>query len=380
MRRLCFFLFLIILVQPSLADNNLTFVSTWQRIGLFEGPGITYWQTGWLNAGVEVTLLERNVAGTWVHVQRVDTSGDILLDGWVMSAFFNLPDDFDFGSLPVSSLPDADIDNVNSQSMSQLFSVPVIPEISLAMQEVYQRGVEAGNHPNVITKVGDSLMQNDEYLQVMSQPNYDLGGYVFLTQTVEFYRESAGQPSVAARLGLTTYVVFDPMWADPAQCEAGESPLNCEYRLKRPSVALIMFGANDVQHMTDAIFDEQMRLLVEETLAQNIIPVLFTFSYHPDNEFWWQAINFNLRLVQIASDYEVPLVNLWSAARALPEFGLDVDRIHLKNSGVDWLDFTNGREARYGVTLQNLLTIRVLHEIRRSIPHEIDSPDNATDF
>lgn len=369
MRRLWVIL-LFVLMLPVVSADDVLVTSSWQRIGLFEGPGVTYWQTGWLNPGVDVSLIERNSVGTWVHVFRTNEDEEVIIDGWVMSGFLNMTDGLDFGVLPVSDLPDAVVENVNSQSMSQLFAVPVIPQISDAMVELY---LQSDNEPNVITKVGDSLMMNDEYLQLMSMTERELGGYAYLADTIDYFGASTAQPSVAARLGLTTYVVFDPMWADGEICEAGETPLSCEYRHKRPSIAFIMFGANDVQHMTDAIFDEQMRLLVEETLAQNIIPVLFTFSYHPDNDLWWQSINFNLRLVQIAGDYEVPLVNLWAAARALPEYGLDVDHIHLKNSGYDYLDFTNGHEAFYGVTLQNLLTICVLHEIQRRVNDEVDA-------
>src|SRR5690606_27120024 len=108
-------------------------------------------------------------------------------------------------------------------------------------------------------------------------------------------------------------------------------------------------------------------LIVEESLAAGVIPVLSTFSNDPEAPLWWQSINFNLRLADIAAEYEVPLINLWAAARILPAYGLDQDQVHLKNSGFRYIKFTRGNEADYGVTLQNLLSIRMLDEIRRTL-------------
>jgi hypothetical protein len=63
-------------------------------------------------------------------------------------------------------------------------------------------------------------------------------------------------------------------------------------------------------------------------------------------------------------------MNLWAAARALPEYGLDEDRVHLKHSGFERLKFDTGHETWYGVSLQNLLAIRTLDEIRRALKME----------
>jgi hypothetical protein len=110
-----------------------------------------------------------------------------------------------------------------------------------------------------------------------------------------------------------------------------------------------------------------MEKIVQRSLEKGVIPVLFTFSYNPDSELWQEALAFNLSLVEIANQYQVPLVNLWAAARIIPDYGLDTDLVHLKNSGFEYLNFANGNEAFYGVAMQNLLAVRVLDEIRRGI-------------
>ncbi|MEO0565040.1 MAG: hypothetical protein AAF125_23235, partial [Chloroflexota bacterium] len=242
-----------------------------------------------------------------------------------------------------------------------------------AMVEVFEWGRELGRQPDVVTKVGDSLSADPFYLIAMSANERVLGPFDYLDATVDYYGPSASEGSVAARIGLSSLVLFDTFWADPNICEPNETPLACEYRLKNPSVAMIMFGPNDVLSMSYEEYGDNIRRAVEETLEAGIIPVLSTFSYHPEHEFWWQSVEFNLQLVEIAEEYEVPLVNLWSASRPLPEYGLDRDRIHMKQSGFPYLKFDTGHETFYGTSLRNLLAVRVLHEIRMTLALGIDT-------
>jgi hypothetical protein len=276
-----------------------------------------------------------------------------------------------FSEVPVNTtLADADTDYVEGDSLARLYRAPVIPAISAAMREVVVLGKSLGNRAGVVTKIGDSLSANPNYLTLISRGDHDLGPYDYLEDTVNFFGPSLAEGSVASRGGLTTYVVFDPLWADDDLCNANESPLDCELRRKQPSIATILFGQNDVRHMTDGEFEVQMRQLVEETLAWGVIPVLTTFSANPDEELYWQSINFNLALMDIAAEYEVPLINLWSAARPLPNYGLDIDSVHLTNSGFASLKYSTGHESWYGVSLLNLLTLRTLDEIRRTLEME----------
>ena len=99
-------------------------------------------------------------------------------------------------------------------------------------------------------------------------------------------------------------------------------------------------------------------------MAQGVIPVLMTFSSHPEANYYRQTLEFNTIIADIADQYHVPLINLWLAARILPEYGLDVDHIHLRNSGFTYMKYDNGEEARSGVALLNLLSLRMLDELR----------------
>ncbi len=344
------------------------FVATaYRTVNVFTGPGITYLQLGSIRAGIPLTIVERNSTGTWVHIQRARDDGTLIDDGWIISGYLNFDIGLHFGDVPVSPLPDADANSDMSQ-LHDLYVVPVIPTISDAMRDVFRRGRDENrNYPYVITKVGDSLTADELYLGPMSRTTNVLGPYDYLGDTVLYFGASTAVGSVAAQLGMTSYTVFDAGWAPDDVCQPRETPLDCEYRRKRPSVSLIMFGPNDLLRMDDQHFDQQMRRIVEITLDHGIIPVLSTFSYDPGMGLWLQSVNFNRRLVAIAADYQVPLINLWLAARPLPEYGLEIDHIHMKHWGSYTLKFDKGAVAFSGGALRNLLSIRTLDEIRRTV-------------
>ena len=366
MRRIfCLFFLLgfILTVQAQEADSALI-TDAYRQVLLYEGPGITYREAGLLYPGVAVQIVERNAIGNWLHIERI-ADNQVMQDGWLLSAYLNLSPELHFSDVPVNTaLADAAPENVTSQSMAELYKLPVIPIISDAMIAVFEHGQTLGNHPQVITKIGDSLSKSEQYIDIFSADTYVLGAYDYLEATLLYYRDSTAEESVAAQIGLTTYVVFDPFWATDKRCEANESPLHCEYRLRRPAVAFILFGPNDVRHMTDGEFEGQMRQLIDETVAEGIIPVLSTFSVHPDDALFWQAINFNLRIKKLSEEYEIPAINLWAAAQPLPDYGLDEDHIHLLPTGFSFLKYDSGLESFSGISLQNLLVLRTLYEIR----------------
>lgn len=370
MKRFWILTLLCCVLAVSAVAQSQPITSAYRDAVLYAGPGSTYLQIGILRPGVNVAVIERNRIGNWLHVVQETASGTAVIDGWVLSGYINLPSNLRYSQLPITSLPDADLNYVNAPSLVRLSRVPLISDVSADILDVFARGQTLGNHPRVVTKVGDSLTADPFYLTPIRQTDAVLGPYDYLADTLRYFGPSTAESSIAARIGMTSLVLFDPMWANGDLCEPEETPLACEYRIRQPSISFIMFGPNDVLHMTDQIFEAQMRQIVEETLARGIIPVLSTFSYHPESEFWWQSVNFNLAVVDIAADHRVPLINLWAAARVLPEYGLEQDRIHLQHSGFRYLKFDTGHEAWYGNSLRNLLSIRMLDEIRQTLELE----------
>lgn len=339
---------------------------------VYAGPGDTYRRLGALRAGESVSIIERSRIGNWLRVQLRDRNRFLKLDGWVMTGYLTLSPALRFSQLPANtSLPDAIPSNVDNALLQQLYAVPVISGVSIRMREVYKLGQTLGIRSHVITKVGDSLTFNPMYLEPMSRTDNDLGPYDYLADALAYFGESAA-PSAAASIGLNLFSVFDPSWKRQAQCRANESPLVCEYRLKMPGVAFILFGPNDVRSMSVDKFRAQMQTIVEETEQRGIIPVLSTFSADPTRRYWDESVIFNLAVVDVAWDYDVPLINLWAAARPLPVYGLDADHVHLKNSGFLYLKYSTGHESWYGTSLRNLLALCMLDEILHTVILESD--------
>ena len=71
----------------------------------------------------------------------------------------------------------------------------------------------------------------------------------------------------AARIGFTASAVLDAAWADARACQRGESPLACEFRLTRPSLAFISLGTNDSHWEVTEIY---LRILRERVKGDRV--------------------------------------------------------------------------------------------------------------
>jgi len=332
-----------------------------RAVAIYTGAGRTYDQLNTLNAGTQVTLLGRNEIGNWWYI-RLDES----LEGWALAGYFVDDDTIKLSEISIIESYHADLSHVMGELTTQLHQIPILPTVSDAMHDVFALGQSLGNHPNVISKVGDSNSAQAIYLSPISEGNYDLGVYDFLGDTVNYFYDSFGTQPQSAKVGMNMFSLFEPIWSDPDFCEADETPLLCEYRVSKPSVAVVMFGANDVKVLNRAEYETQMRLLIEQSLEHGVIPLLLTFGSDPDlNPNHAQLLRFNLITAQLADEYDVPLLNLWAALTDLPRNGVGEDLLHLTSTG-DGMNLT-GNESFYGLSLHHLLVLYALDIIRREV-------------
>jgi hypothetical protein len=153
--------------------------------------------------------------------------------------------------------------------------------------------------------------------------------------------------------------MLDSLWANPEFCEPGETPLGCELRIMQPGIALIMFGTNDVFYLDAAQFDFFLRSIVVATLRGDALPVLSTFPQRP--EFPDKSLLYNRVVVQIARDYDIPLINLWAALEPLPNQGVDPDETtHMSAPAGGAACHFIGENMAAGFTVRNLLTLQTL--------------------
>lgn len=332
-----------------------------EALNMRSGPGPTYAVVTTLPAGAEVTLEQRTALGNWLYVRGADQ------EGWVATGYLWLSKDTDLGSLPVDvSLPDADPNAVLPDDEQALSAVPIMPVISDHVADIFKKGQKLGNNAHVVAKLGDCNSESSLFLAPLDAGNYDLGPYKSLQTAVDYFSGSFGEKSVAAQGGFTALSVLDSTWADPAVCQPNETPVSCEYRRLHPSVAIIMFGTNDLYSLNSDEYEQAVREIIQDSLDQGVIPVLSTFTSNPDkSDRWGNVMRFNRSLVALAKEFDIPIMNFWLAARSLPNDGVADDNAHLTASGGSLS--LNGEETWSGFALRNLLALQTLDNIRRKI-------------
>lgn len=231
----------------------------------------------------------------------------------------------------------------------------VIPTLSPEMLDVYLKGQNMGRDVHVVSVVGDCESSSDWFLKDFSKDErfYNLGPYANLQSTIDHFKASLGYRSYAALRGATASTVLSPIWADPQDCESGETPLACEYRLHNPAFAFIALGTNDIHKREQ--FEPQMRDIIEYTLEQGIIPILVTKA---DNLEGDESIN--LSIARLAVEYHVPLWNFWAAVQPLPGHGLQEDGAHLTFAPNF---FDNPQNLKGAWAIRNLTALQVLDAI-----------------
>jgi hypothetical protein len=263
--------------------------------------------------------------------------------------------------------------------MSRLQAVPLFSNFDTdRVFDIFEWGQQVFKRPNVFTTVGDSNTTNGDFLRPlgMRSGGCDLGAYASLQETVDFFSaepvgdngNSFTNDSIAADRGFSSATVLDPFWADPNICLRNESPLLCEYRVARPSIAVIMLGQIDINYGGLSVEDyhANMERIVQQSIGEGVIPVLTTIVFLPERDVWKKSMDYNMALLDIAEHYQTPLINLWAAAQSLPNVGIGPDRSHLAARVGSFCSFT-GAEQELGGTLRNLLTLQALDELRRAV-------------
>jgi hypothetical protein len=238
-------------------------------------------------------------------------------------------------------------------------SMPVVPEIGPNVNQIYARGLSNGNDPRAFSKVGDCGASNAWFLGPFDQGEqfYTLGEHTYLQAMIEYFRGSFSRDSIATRNGFNAASALSPLWADPKQCQPGETPLACEYRLHNPSYVFIMLGTNDRWHLET--FEENMREILEYSLDRGIIPIVATKA---DNLEGDESIN--RLLAQLSIEYEIPLWNFWLAVQSLPNAGLDKDGNHLTWGPVY---FDDPEVMRTAWPVRNLTAMQALYAVWQAV-------------
>jgi len=341
------------------------------------GPGTGYRVVGTVPPGAALALEARNAEGTWALGQIVATGAR----GWMSAALLVI--EGSVGSLPVSAemvtavaggiappspnyvtFEGIALGGYNPARVSgiDLMQVPVVARATGTARSIFLNGRAMGRDPHALAKVGDCSSEHWYFLKPFAWGRYDLGSYGNLQAVISHFGESLAFDGEATHNGYNVNAVIAPEWANPAVCQQGESPLECEFRIHNSSIAVIMFGTSDLLVMTPYEFDYNLRRLVQKSIDAGVIPVLSTF---PGNKgFWDRTLFFNKIVVRVAWDYDLPLINLWRALEALPNSGLEADGFHLGEPDVE-ANASNLANPAYGYTVRNLVTLQSLDAVWR---------------
>src|SRR5579859_1218377 len=194
---------------------------------------------------------------------------------------------------------------------------PVLPTVSARARAIYRLGLSLGNNPRAFSKIGDCNSVAPYFLAPFDLGEYRLGStYAYLQPAIDNFSGSFNRDGAAAHVGLNVESLFDPVWADPRLCQDGETPLACEVRIQRPSIAFISLGTNGSWE-PNAQYETGMRQILDFLISKGVVPILSTKVDNLEG-----GDRFNQIVARLAGEYNVPLWDFASAGRALPGDGL----------------------------------------------------------
>ena len=249
--------------------------------------------------------------------------------------------------------------NVNGIPVEQIVVLP--PEVRQNVQSIFANGQTQGRSATTFSKLGDSTSMNPNFLGRFDDPaNVNLGVYDYLQPTIDRFKGHFSRYGVAAKNGLHSWSVFDPLWADKDWCEPNEDVLNCEFRLNNPSIIFVRLGANDAGAPSGYRYN--MKQVVETSIANGVVPVLVTKADRFEGE---GNINNDI-LRELAAEFNVPLLEFDIVAETLPNRGLIPNDVHMEEL-VPPHDFTLPETMQSGHAIHDLIALMMLDELRQEM-------------
>ena len=344
------------------ADTTAQVKADADGLRLRKAPSITGEIITKLPASTPLNLVGRTADNFWLDATLSDGTR-----GWVMAQYVDVRGDLARVSITGQSVAEQPSGNTTSAVQAPPRDEPYLSGITARSAAIYKVGQAMGNRANAFALVGDSNTQNPAFLQALDRGDYNLGSYTYLQDTISFFRGSfaRSQSSPAAVGGFNTTKELDPANAGGG-CGGGETPLACEYRITRPSVALILLGTGD-QHTWQG-FEGRYRQIIEYTINHGIIPVLITKGddlESRDNSAPYGYIN--AIIARLSREYDVPLLDLRQAILNLPNRGFNPDGFHYNTPPDGKSCYFLGDHLQYGYTIRNLTALQMLDAIRRQV-------------
>jgi hypothetical protein len=236
---------------------------------------------------------------------------------------------------------------------------PVVPLMTDTALEIYTRGLELGNDPRAFSKIGDCQNIPSMFLSVFDHPGeFSLGeDYAYLEDAIAWFSGSFERESESVRPGFNAASVVSPLWANPEACNSGETPLDCEARLNKPSFGII--SLETWWEGDPKAYEKYVREIIEKTIEYGIVPILSTKADNLEGEN-----RINATLAALAYEYDIPLWNFWSAVQPLPSHGLIDDEFHLTYA---FNNFDDEQSMKAAWPWRNLTALQALDAVWRGV-------------
>ena len=197
---------------------------------------------------------------------------------------------------------------------------PVVPELTGREIAIYQHGLSLGNDPTHFSKVGDCQAIKDVLMGIYDTTRYILSDEdIYLQETIDTFSGSFDRDGQGVRGGYNAAAVISPFWADPEACNAGETPIECEYRTHKPSFVIISLEVWWEGRTTER-YKEYMSQIIEFFIDNGVVPILATKADNVEGDH-----RINLATAELAYEYHIPLWNFWRAVQDMPNHGLRDD-------------------------------------------------------
>ncbi len=225
---------------------------------------------------------------------------------------------------------------------------PIVPEISDRVLEIYEEGQRQGRDPASFSVIGDC--QSIPYVFMgpfgrgAQEPD---ASESYLWNAINYFDSSFKRWSVTSRGGFTAASILNALQADSEECKPGETPLTCEFRLNNPAFVIITLETWLDPDTIDR-YEVYLRGILETVIEKGAVPILLTKA--DSSELRGERHVINPVIVNLAYEYQVPVVNFWRAAQYLDNYGIDPDRegFHLSQAGYN---------------LKNTLALRALYAV-----------------
>jgi hypothetical protein len=225
---------------------------------------------------------------------------------------------------------------------------PIMPEITPHVLQIYRDGQLQGRDPHGFSVIGDCQAVPFVFMGPFERGELSPDqGESYLWDAVAYFKGSFTRWGMAVRGGFTAASLLTPMQADPHYCKSGETPLTCEYRLHNPAFVFVTLETWLYPKTVDR-YDGYLRRIMDYVIAHGSVPILLTKA--DSSELRNGTHVFNPVIIQVAHDYDVPVVNFWRAAQYLDNSGIDPTRegFHLSQDGYN---------------LKNILALRTLYNV-----------------